>query len=185
LRTQGEAPSCVLLSARSATQPLSAPLQHGIGLLPPPLPAAPSARLATRVPSSLWHTGREDNRLTTFRRCKGVDRPYLYAGGSTAAPEEFEAPGPGHAPVGPSDSAAFAAAQQLSLVLSDDACDTLPGLTLPLHPSSQPPLLLAVAVAARALAALPREEATLSRGLLSRYDTAGRTAGAIDANHLA
>ena len=31
-------------------QPLSAPLQNGIRFLPPPLPAAPSARLAARVP---------------------------------------------------------------------------------------------------------------------------------------
>jgi hypothetical protein len=27
-----------------------------------------------------------------------VDRTHLYAGGSTSAPEEFEAPGPGHLP---------------------------------------------------------------------------------------
>jgi hypothetical protein len=40
-------------------------------------------------------------------------------------------------------------------------------------------LLLAVAVTPRALAALRVEEATLSRGLLSRWDTAGRTAGAV------
>src|SRR5262249_22722485 len=86
---------------------------------------------------------------------------------------------------GPSDSAACAAGQQLALVLCDGAYDTLPGLTIPLHPSSQPPLLLVVAVTARALAALPKEEATLSRrSLYSRYDTAGRTARAIDATRL-
>jgi hypothetical protein len=53
----------------------------------------------------------------------------------------------------------------LRLFLCDDAYDASPGLTIPLHPSSQPPLLLAVAVTARALAALPKEEATLSREL--------------------
>jgi len=42
-------------------QPLSAPLQSGIRFLHPPLPAAPSARLATRFPS------REGYGLTTFR----------------------------------------------------------------------------------------------------------------------
>src|SRR5579859_2281165 len=107
-QAQCKAPSVVLLFAPSAAQPLSAPLQHGIRFLPPPLPAVPSARLATRVPSTPWHTGREDNRLTTFRRHNRVDRPYLYAGGSTSAPEEFEASGPGHVPFGPSDSAACA-----------------------------------------------------------------------------
>jgi hypothetical protein len=59
------------------------------------------------------------------------------------------------------------AIQQLALVLGDGACDTLPGLTIPLHPGSQPPMLLVVAVAACALAALPKEEATLSRRLLA------------------
>jgi len=43
--------------------------------------------------------GREDNRLTTFRRCPRVDRTHLYAGGSTSAPEEFGAPGPGTWPL--------------------------------------------------------------------------------------
>ena len=43
-------------------QPLSDPLQVGIRLLPDPLPAAPSARLATRFPL------REDYGFTTLRR---------------------------------------------------------------------------------------------------------------------
>jgi hypothetical protein len=59
------------------------------------------------------------------------------------------------------------AVQQLALVLCDDAYDALPGLAIPLNPGSRPPLLLAVAVTAHALAALPREEATLSRRLLA------------------
>src|ERR1700681_3047339 len=45
--------------------------------------------------------GREDNRLTTFRRYTRVDRTHLYAGGSTSAPEEFGASGPGHVPFWP------------------------------------------------------------------------------------
>ena len=48
------------------------------------------------------------------------------------------------------------AIQQLALVLCDDAYDALPGLTIPRHLGSRPPLLLAVAVAACALAALRR-----------------------------
>jgi hypothetical protein len=47
------------------------------------------------------------------------------------------------------------------LFLGDDAYDALPGLAIPLDPGFQPPLLLAVAVTAHALAALPRP---LSRG---------------------
>ena len=56
------------------TQPLSAPLQHGIGLLPHPIPAIPSACLAARVPFPLGVRDREDNRLTTFRRCTRVGK---------------------------------------------------------------------------------------------------------------
>src|SRR5205809_7463543 len=51
-------------------QPLSAPLQNGLRLLPPPLPAAPLARLAVCFPSGLPHWG--DDGLTTFRRCHRV-----------------------------------------------------------------------------------------------------------------
>src|SRR5262245_5976619 len=47
-------------------QPLSASLQRGLRLLPPPLPAVPSAPLASRFPE--WG----DDGLTTFRRCHGV-----------------------------------------------------------------------------------------------------------------
>ena len=58
--------------------------------------------------------------------------------------------------------------QQLTLVLIDDAYDTSPGLTLSTPSWFPTTLLLAVAVTAHALAALPKEEATLSRGFLSR-----------------
>src|SRR6516164_10358970 len=47
-------------------QLLSAPLQDGLRLLPPPLPAAPSARLAACFPIRL-SCGRYDG-LTTFHR---------------------------------------------------------------------------------------------------------------------
>jgi hypothetical protein len=56
------------------------------------------------------------------------------------------------------------AIQQLALVLCDDASDALPGLAIPLDPGSRPPLLLAVAVAARALAALPRPHVPIRGG---------------------
>ena len=46
----------------SPGQPLSGPLQAGLRFLPRPLPAAPSARLAARLPS------REDYGLTTLHR---------------------------------------------------------------------------------------------------------------------
>src|SRR6266446_7994869 len=54
----------------AAAQPLSALLPSGLRLLPPPLPAVPSAYLAVRVPSRLSRWG--DDGLTTFRRCYGV-----------------------------------------------------------------------------------------------------------------
>jgi hypothetical protein len=69
-----------------------------------PLPRRLALRFAFPRPHWIW--GRGDNRLTTFRRCTRVDRTHLYAGGSASAPEEFEAPGPGHLPFGPSVSAA-------------------------------------------------------------------------------
>jgi hypothetical protein len=69
-----------------------------------PLPHRLALRFA--FPGPHWRWGRGDNRLTTFRRCTRVDRTHLYAGGSPSAPEEFEAPGPGHLPFGPSVSAA-------------------------------------------------------------------------------
>jgi hypothetical protein len=59
-------------------------------------------------------------------------RPHLCAGGSTSAPGEFGAPGPGHLPFWPKR-------EQLALVLCDDACDASPGLTIPLHPGSRSP----------------------------------------------
>jgi len=68
---------------------------------------------------------------------------------------------------GPPDLATYLlvqAVQQLALVLCDDAYDALPGLAIPLNPGSRPPLLLAVAVAAHALAALPRPHVPIRGG---------------------
>ena len=56
----------------------------------------------------------------------------------------------------------------LRLFSYDGACDTSPGLTSPTPSWFPTTLLLAVAVTARAWAALLAEEATLSRGFLSR-----------------
>jgi hypothetical protein len=56
----------------------------------------------------------------------------------------------------------------LRLFLCDGAYDASPGLTRTTQSWFPTTLLLAVAVTARAWAALPKEEATLSRGLLSR-----------------
>ena len=90
------------------------------------------------------------------------DRSCLYAGGSPSAPQEFEACGPGHVPFWPKRDSS------LRLFSYDGAYDTSPGLTMPTTPWFPTTALLVVAVTARAWAALPREEATLSRGLLSR-----------------
>jgi len=90
------------LSRGVMSQPLSAPLQVGIRFLPPPLPATPSAHLATRFPKG---------RAAGLPRCVAETawvRSRLYAGGSTSAPAEFEASGPGHLPFGPSLSAPLA-----------------------------------------------------------------------------
>src|SRR5262249_12885497 len=57
------------------------------------------------------------------------------------------------------------------------ACDTSPGLTLTTRSWFPTAMLLAVAVAARALAALPRGEATLSRELRTPPLPAGHVPG--------
>ena len=139
-------------------QPLSVPLQHGIRFLPPPLPAAPSARLAVRFPRFL-----EAGRTTGLPR--SADVPEWIGRISTPVAQHLR-----RRSSRPPDLATYLlvqAVQQLALVLCDDACDALPGLAIPLDPGSRPPLLLAVAVTAHALAALPKEEATLSRRLLA------------------
>src|SRR5260370_23143882 len=51
-------------------QPLSAPLQSGVRLLLPPLPAVPSASLASSFPDRPCHWGNDG--LTTFRCCHRV-----------------------------------------------------------------------------------------------------------------
>jgi hypothetical protein len=97
------------LSRAVMLQPLSAPLQNGIRFLPGPIPAALSACLAAHFPSTPLAYGA--GRTTGLPRSADVPewvRSCLDAGGSTSAPEEFEAPGPDHAPFGPSGSAACA-----------------------------------------------------------------------------
>jgi hypothetical protein len=142
------------------SQPLSVPLQGGIGFLPPPLPAAPSAHLAARFPSTpLGIRGRENNRLTTFRRCTRVvevaslRRWLAICAGGVRRLRTWPR------------TILVQAVQQLALVLCDDACDASPGLTLPTPSWFPTALLLAVAVTARAWAALPWEEATFCREL--------------------
>jgi hypothetical protein len=72
---------------------------------------------------------------------------------------------------GPADLATYLLVQAISslrLFSCDGAYNTSPGLTLPTPSWFPTTLLLAVAVTAHAWAALLAEEATLSRGLLSR-----------------
>ena len=142
-------------------QPLSVPLQAGIRFLPPPLPAALSAHFADRFPSTPLACGA--GRTTGLPR--SADVPEWIGRISTPVAQHLR-----RRSSRPPDLATYLlvqAVQQLALVLCDDAYDALPGLAIPLDPGSQPPLLLAVAVTAHALAALPREEATLSRRLLA------------------
>src|ERR1700680_4302795 len=56
----------VMLWSR-ATQPLSALLQDGFRLLPPPLPALPSASLASRFPERQRTVIQGEDGLTTLR----------------------------------------------------------------------------------------------------------------------
>jgi hypothetical protein len=130
-------------------------------LLPPPLPAALSAHLAGCFPSTPLAYGA--GRTTGLPR--SADVPEWLGRISTPVAQHLR-----RRSSGPPDLATYLlvqAVQQLALVLGDDACDALPGLAIPLNPGSRPPLLLAVAVTAHALAALPKEEATLSRRLLA------------------
>src|SRR5262249_34673265 len=54
------------------THLLSAPLQGGLRLLPDPTPAVSWAYSCERLSPLLGVRGREDNGVTTFRRCTGV-----------------------------------------------------------------------------------------------------------------
>src|SRR4051794_14204721 len=144
------------------THLLSAPLVSGVCLLPDPNPAAPWAALARGFPHLLGLRGREDNGIATFRRCTGVGevaslrRWLAICAGGVRGPRTWP-----RTFWSKRDSS-------LRLFLCDDAYDASPGLTLTTPSWFPTALLLAVAVTARAWAALPKEEATLSRGLLYR-----------------
>ena len=85
-------------------------------------------------------------------------RPRLYAGGSSSAPDESEASGPGHSPFGPSLSAPLACHYLRRLRRF-----TWVGRTT--RPWSPTAAVLAVAASARAPVAILADEDTLSRGL--------------------
>ena len=85
-------------------------------------------------------------------------RPRLYAGGTSSAPEEFGASGPGHVPFGPSLSAPLACLCLRRLRRFTWVDHT----TRPWSPTA---VVLAVAISARALIATLAGEDTLSRGL--------------------
>jgi hypothetical protein len=87
-------------------QPLSGPLQAGVRLLPPPLPAASSASLTGRFP--VLGSVRGTTGLPRFVAVPVWVRSRLSAGGASSAPEEFGASGPDHVPFGPSDAASCA-----------------------------------------------------------------------------
>ena len=102
-------------------------------LLPPPLPAAPSARLAVRFPSTPLAYGA--GKTTGLPR--SADVPEWKGRISTPVAQHLRR----RSSVSP-DLATYLlvqAVQQLALVLGDDAYDALPGLAIPLDPGSQPP----------------------------------------------
>jgi len=125
-------------------QPLSARLPGGLRFVPPPLPAASWASLASRCPAGV------DRRETT-----GLPRSAraVVVVGQALRPAEHECglghvsppvarhlrwgssepPRPGHIPF------LVQAIQQLALVLYDDGCDVSPELTMPHDPGSRPP----------------------------------------------
>jgi hypothetical protein len=105
---------------------------------------------------------REDNGVATFRRCTRVGQVASlrrWLDGCAAGVRSLR-----------TWPRTFWSKRDSSLRLfsCDDAYDALPGLTLTTRSWFPTTLLLAVAVTARAWAALRTEEATLSRGLLSR-----------------
>src|SRR5262245_16741897 len=121
------------LSRGVMLQPLSVPLQGGIRFLPRPLPAAPSARLAVRFPSTPLGYGA--GRTTGLPR--SADVPEWLGRISTPVARHLR-----RGSSGPPDLATYLlvqAVQQLALVLCNDACDALPGLAMPLDPGSRPP----------------------------------------------
>jgi hypothetical protein len=85
-------------------------------------------------------------------------RPRLDAGGSSSAPDESEASGPGHSPFGPSLSAPLACRYERRLRRFTWVGHT----TRPWSPTAT---VLVVAASARAPVAIPTDEDTLSRGL--------------------
>jgi hypothetical protein len=126
-------------------------------LIPTPLPHGPLSREA--FPRLVGVRAREDNGFATFRRCTRVGKvaslrrwPDICALG-VRGPRTWPR------------AILAQAIQQLALVLCNDACDASPGLTNPTRSWFPTALLLAVAVTAHALAALPREEATFCREL--------------------
>ena len=136
------------------SQPLSGPLQAGLRLLPRPLPAAPSARLAAGLPS------REDDGLHTLHRRnpRGLGPASTPVARSSCAGRVRSARTWPHAILAQ-------AYQHLWLVLYYDACGGSPGLAIPRAPGPRPPRCwqsrsrLALSIATLA------DEDTLSRGL--------------------
>ncbi len=119
-------------------------------------------RSCERLSLPPWEQGREDDGVATFRRCTRVEKVAslrrwlaICAGGVRRLRTWPR-------------TVLVQAVQQLALVLCDDACDASPGLTLPTPSWFPTALLLAVAVTARAWAALPWEEATFCRELHTR-----------------
>ena len=143
---------------RPKGQPLSGPLQTGVRLLPPPLPAVPSARLATGVPA---RPGRPCGRTTGLPRSVAVTvwvRSRLSAGGASTAPEEFGASGPDHVPFW---SKRFSILRLACVTTFIGASRELTNTTPSWFPT---PLMLGVATWPRGCVAILSDEATaLSR----------------------
>jgi hypothetical protein len=128
-------------------------------LFPDPTSAVSWAALARGFPLLLGVRGREDNGVATFRRCTGVGQAASLRRWLTICARGVRS-------LWTWPRAVLAqAVQQLAPGLCDDAWDASPELTFATRSWFPTALLLAVAVTARAGAALPGEEATLYREL--------------------
>ena len=141
------------LSRGVILQPLSAPLQDGVRLLPHPLPASASVGLAASLPR------RDADGFITFRRCTvrrlgrasppGERRP-------RAVSSEYRSLSP---------CLLAQACQPLWPVITNGVYQRFTCVDLTSRSWFPTALRLAVAASAHALAALPKEEVTLSRKL--------------------
>jgi len=142
------------LSGGVMLQPLSAPLQHGVGFFPDPIPATPSAALASRLP--LW------GGLRAYH--VALKRPRGLGPASTPVARRLRRVSSEHPVL--ATYLLVQAIQHLGLVLDDGACSSSLTLTLPRTPGPRPPCDAGSRDLGLRSGRHPfRNEDTLSRGL--------------------